>query len=393
MKQIFSGKSVGRPLWMAVLGFVLLAAAGCTSGPTETAWGQMRLIGDPPQILFSFNDRISLIDPLDGQAVALRDENGRVRVDDQGNPRLWEVRAPSTTPAHFYTNPIETDDATLLAFSYERHIFEIDRLAARILNPDGVMLSSRVVAEPLMTDTALYVPLADGGLVSLNPNGFAENWRMETSFGVWAEPLLVDNTLYVSSMDHFLYALDATNGTQRWKLDLGGAVASQPLYQDGFLYIGSFARKVFKISTTGEIVTSYDTGDWVWGTPSWMDGILYTADLAGNVFALRDDGNSFSLVWTRLVATRGIRMTPLIVGDRMLVGSRDHFLYWVNRDTGAELLKREMRGEVLSDLLLLPEGGALDLSEPLVIASTLAREELLVAFTLDNGERRWVYGR
>jgi len=29
----------------------------------------------------------------------------------------------------------------------------------------------------------------------------------------------------------------------------------------------------------------------------------------------------------------------------------------------------------------------------MVVVSTLAREELLVAFTLDDGERRWVYGQ
>ena len=77
--------------------------------------------------------------------------------------------------------------------------------------------------------------------------------------------------------------------------------------------------------------------------------------------------------------------------DALVIGSRDRFVYWISRETGEELVKREMKGEVLSDLLLVEPTENLNV-EPMVVVSTLAREELLVAFTLDDGERRWVYG-
>jgi hypothetical protein len=43
-------------------------------------------------------------------------------------------------------------------------------------------------------------------------------------------------------------------------------------------------------------------------------------------------------------------------------------------------------------LVIGPEQNA-NLTDHLLLVSTMASSELLVAFTLDNGERRWAYGR
>ena len=108
------------------------------------------------------------------------------------------------------------------------------------------------------------------------------------------------------------------------------------------------------------------------------------------MYALRDAGSSFEEVWSRKVAEGAIRMTPLVTADTIILGSRDHNLYWLSLATGEELIKREMRGEVLSDILLIEPSDTV--REPMIIVSTLANEERLVAFSLDRGERRWVYG-
>jgi outer membrane protein assembly factor BamB len=204
----------------------------------------------------------------------------------------------------------------------------------------------------------------------------------------------VDDTLFVTSLDHHLYALDPETGGVRWQLDLEGAVSSTPIYNDGFLYVGSFARKLFKISIDGEIVAQFDTHDWIWGEPTYLDGILYAADLAGYVYALEDNGDSFTAVWEpRKVANGAIRATPLVTGDTIILGSRDRNTYWINRETGVELFHREMVGEVLADLLLLEPSETLNIPEPMVIVGTMANEELLVAFSLGEGQRLWRYGR
>lgn len=383
-------------LWV-LLGalMVMVAASACVGGPTEVSWGHLSLVGEPSNILFAFSDRIVLIDPADGSPVELRDSNGNVRVDDQGNPRLWEVRGTGNTPTQFYTSPVVIDDSRLLATAYTGRLFEVELGAARIVNPEGHPTDGHVVANLLATPEFLYVPLSEGGVEALARPNLTQAWTFESpEHGTWAQPLLADDTLYVTSLDHNLYALDPESGEELWSVDLRGAVASTPFYSDGYLYVGSFARALFKISTSGEIIAEYDTHDWVWGSPVLIDGVLYAADLGGYVYALEDNGDSFEPVWqARQVATRAIRATPVVSDDVIIVGSRDHNTYWIDRDTGTEIFRREMVGEVLADMLLLEPGETLDISEPWVVVSTMSNEELLVAFTVSDGVRQWAYRR
>lgn len=369
-------------------------AASCVSLPIDSTWGDVSVIGSTPNILLAFNDKIVQVDPIDGSLVELLDAEGNVRVDDEGNPRPWQVQVTNGgTGTHFYTRPVQVEAETLLAADYENKLFEIDLAAARIDNPNGIELPGHIVGNPLLTDTMLYVPISDGGLVALDPNDLTELWHFtgDEGKGIWSQPLLVDGTLYVPAMNHFLYALDAETGAEIWRLDLEGAVASTPTYANDALYIGSFALKVFKISLDGSLLAEFPTNGWVWGAPAVAGDMVYVTDLGGYVYALRDSGGSFDEVWNRKVATAAIRMTPLVAGDTLVIGSRDHNVYWISRETGEETIKREVRGEVLSDILLLEPNDTI--SEPTIIVSTIAHEELLVAFTLETGERRWVYPR
>jgi outer membrane protein assembly factor BamB len=373
---------------------LLLTAAACVGGPLEATWGQISLFGEPQNILFAYNDRIVLIDPADGSPVELRDDEGNVRVDDEGNPRVWQVTGASNTQTLFYTTPIAVEDDTLLTAAYNEKLFEVDVAAARINNPEGRTLSGHVVADPLATDDFLYVPLSEGDVEAYARPGLSLEWTFDTEHGVWAQPVLVEDVLYVTSLDHKVYAVDPQTGAEIWALDLGGAVASAPVYSDGYLYVGSFGRELFKISTGGEIVARYATDGWVWSAPVIVDGVVYAADLNGFVYALQDNGTSFEPVWApRKVANGAIRALPIVTEDAIIVGSRDRNTYWISRSTGEEIFRREMVGEILADPVLLEPSETLNIPEPMVVVSTMAHEELLVAFSVEEGQRLWRYGR
>ena len=379
---------------LRILGAVAIAGllvASCVGLPTDSSWGDVSLIGSTPNIMLAFNDKIVQVDPVDGSLINLYDANGNVRMNDEGKPRPWQVQVTGGSPSHFYTRPVQSAGEFLLAADYESKLFEIDPVRAEISNTTGITLPGHVVGNPLLTETILYIPISDGGLVALDATDFTERWHFTATEdkGVWSQPLLVEGRLYVSSMNHHLYALDAETGAEIWNLDLEGAVASTPTFANGALYIGSFAHKVFKISLDGSIIAEFTTSDWVWGAPAVVGDMLYVTDLGGNVYALRDSGSSLDEVWSRKVAGGAIRMTPLVVGDTMVVGSRDHNVYWLDRETGAENRKQETRGEVLSDIVLIEPNDTI--REQTIIVSTIAQEELLVAFSLETGDRRWVY--
>ncbi len=377
----------------------LLVLVGCVPLPIDPSWASVSILNEDQHILYAFHDRVTLIDPLDGSPVELRDSEGNVRVDTaSGNPLLWDVRLQAQPATQFYSAPVVGDEFTLLFPTYSRRIYEIDTAAARINNPEGRLIedestTNHIVTDILATEDSLYVPLSEGDIKAVNRSDWSVRWRFDTPFGVWAPPQIVENLLIFSSLDHSLYALDPQSGDEIWRVDLGGALTSAPAFSGGFLYVGSFANRLFKISLEGDIVAEFTTRDWVWGTPAVADdgATLYVGDSSGWVYAVDISGNGFSELWSRQVAQRAVRATPLVIGDTLIIASRDRRAYWLTREDGVEVFNREVAGEILANPVLVAPTEAV--SEPLVIISTMANQEALVAFTVDNGERRWVYSR
>ncbi|MBZ0299207.1 MAG: PQQ-binding-like beta-propeller repeat protein [Anaerolineae bacterium] len=382
-----------RPLLaVAVMAGVLSAA--CVPIRQEASWPAVSIIGDEQDILVAYQDRVVLINPEDGTPVKLRNSDGEVRLDEEGNARVWEFTGPEGQSTQFYSTPAQLNDETLLIPSFNDLLFEVGLKTARAdKNAAGVALPGPVVSNPVLHDNRLYMGLSERELVALSQDGTTVEWRFTTGHGVWSQPLIIDNVLYFGSLDHFLYAVNATTGDELWKLDLQGAVTEAPAYYEGNLYVGSFARKVLKISLDGEVLAEYKTNDWVWNTPSIVDGVLYAADMGGAVYALDISGRDFQQVWQAQVTNRAIRTTPLVKNEYVIVGSRDKKLYWLNREDGSTFFSRELSDEALSDFLLIEPSDTVNLPEPIIVAGTPSTQELLVAFTLQSGERVWTYGR
>lgn len=387
---VLKPKRHGR-LGVALAALVVLLVSAC--GPThiDPRWSSISVLDDD-KIVLAFGDRLAMVNVLDGTPVSLLDANGTVRLDDQGNPRVWEVHNTEGGQTRFYNTPVVTGPESLLAPSYDMKLLEVDVPVARV-DAGGAALEQHLVSSPLVTEEFIYQGLADHDLVALHPDDFSEAWRVVTGHGIWSKPLLVEDTLYFSSMDHNLYAVDAQTGEVLWTKDLEGAMTSTPIYNDGHLYIGTFAKRVFDVSAeTGDILNELPTADWVWSTPAFADGVLYVSDVGGNVYAF-DTADGFSQLWTVKAAQRSIASTPLVTESTVIVGSRDHNVYWLDRETGEVIDTKATAGEVMADPLLVEPTESNNLQEPLVVVSTTANQELLVAFTLDRGQRVWAYGR
>lgn len=390
-RALFSWRRSTGAAFLLVLAVVLTA---CGPTHTEPRWASLRAVNETGQVILAFGDRLTLVNAVDGKPASLLDADGEVRVDENGNARLWEVVSPDSQQTRFYNAPIFLDEDTMLANSYDRRLLEVDVPAARadgqIVNVDDVQ---HMVSGLVSDGERVYVGLSEHDLLAYNLGTLDLAWRVTTEYGVWAEPVIVDGTVYFSSLDHFLYAVDAETGELRWKTDLQGAITGSPVYQDGHLYVGSFARKVFDVSAeTGEILAEAPTSDWVWSAPAISEDRLYAADVSGSVYAF-DISDGLTQDWAQRVSQRSITPSPLVAGEYIVVGSRDQNVYWLNQSDGAVVDTRQVAGEVLANLVLLEPAETNELTEPLVIVSTSAMNELLVAFTLESGQRQWVYGR
>ena len=378
----------------------VLVLASCTGARVEATWGSLSLIGNPATLVFAYYDRIVQLDPANGQPVALVDNDGNTRVDDQGNPRIWQVPDPDQRNAQtqFYTAPLQIADDTLLFASYSGRIFEVDTATGRVDNGTGTPIGGQSVGNPLLVGDRIYLGYSQANMQALDATNstFPPVWTMTTEHGIYGQPILLDDIIYMASLDHNMYALDADTGEVQWQTDLNGAITSAPALSanSDALYAGSFANALYKVNLQGQIVSSVPAQNWVWGTPAVSGDMIYFGDVSGNLYAAQDTGDALQLVWGPVkVANNAIVATPLVTDSALIVGSRDKNVYWVDPANGSVLQTRETKGEVLGNMLLLEPSDAMPINEPVVVVSTMAHEQLVIAFSLDNGEQLWAYSR
>lgn len=387
----FSGK---RLQFAAMLVLTLLVSTGCVAARMGVSWPSVSLVGPDQYIMVAHGigqgSFLVQIDPADGSEVKLRDSEGKVRVDPEtGEARTWEILESAGQALH--TAPILVEENILLAAEYNKKFIEIDYAAARIDNPSGVTISGQPVADFVVDEEAerIYLGYNSANLEAFDLNTLDLLWTFETQSGVWAKPLLHEGVLYVTSMDHFLYAIDPADGSLIWKIDLDGAAAGTPLLVNDRLYVGTFARTIVEVTLDGEQTAAYTAENWVWGAPVSDGETLYAADLSGFTYALSIPG--LQEVWKVQAAPDGIRPSPLLIDDALVVVSRTGKVAWLNPATGTEFQTRQVDNEILSELLYVPSGETQ--REPLVVVTGVNPNPMMVAFTASDGQRVWEYSR
>ncbi|MCY4147585.1 MAG: PQQ-binding-like beta-propeller repeat protein, partial [Chloroflexi bacterium] len=371
-----------QTLRLALLLLCLFGLTACVGGRIGVSWPSIGLIdlNGEQHIALAYNNDVALLTPSNGlPARLLNPVNGQPLRDNDGNPRSWIFRGSDNGGGQFYAQPIPIAPETMLIADNNSRLLLVDTVVLDVKR--SLPIEGKVVASMLAADGLLYVPFQDGGLAAYALDGLRELWRVPTEEGVWAKPLLVGDLLIFPSLDHYLYAVDRETGRERWKVDLGGGIASTPLLARDRLYVGSFNKRFFEISLEGDILSSYETQNWVWGTPAIdANDIVYLTDLSGYVHAL-DTEAGLALRWSQHIAERGIRAGPLVVGDRVIVASRDGKVYWLHRDDGALINAREIddRPELLGDMLLLEPSATLDIDEPLLLVTSVHDGRLLIA--------------
>ena len=398
---------------------LILVATGCVSRRDGVSWADVTLINDDQHILVSYNDSMVIVDPASGKALTLLDGDGEPRVDEEGNHRIWEIVGGEIS-AKFFASPIniwlDEEENTalvldynnrLLAVNFERACFATFAGACVIdEEPPFIELAGRSIADAVIEDNLLFISFSESDVVALDIDAIQITpdcgryetsncrpdpviWTFETDRGLWSAPVIVGDVVYFSCMDHNMYAVDIATGREIWSRDLGSALASAPLYIPGEnerFYLGTFGQEVYEISMQGEVLAEYDAKGWIWSTPVIMDDVLYVTDLAGYVYAL-DTTNGLNELWKTNTESDGIRPSPLITDELVIVASRDGYVHWLTRETGSLRFSKEVGAEILSELILVERS-----SGALVVVSTVKDDKMLVAFTLDGDESNgWVY--
>jgi hypothetical protein len=115
----------------------------------------------------------------------------------------------------------------------------------------------------------------------------------------------VDSVVLFGAGDGNLYALELTEGRELWRFGTGGRIRSSPAVTEGVVYVGSADGRVYAIGVA--------TGSQLW---------RYEPEGASHVSA------EFGFDRKSIIAS------PAVAGGTVYVGSRDGFMYALDRATG-----------------------------------------------------------
>jgi outer membrane protein assembly factor BamB len=195
-------------------------------------------------------------------------------------------------------------------------------------------LGAAIYAPAAVRDGVAYVGTAGGMFyaVSLADGKFV--WAFAAGRPVFGGAALVGDALFFVCDNGFLFRLDRRTGKELWRYNLGDASVPRILLHQVIDNSGDF---------------DFDTGA---PTPTIAEGVVYVGSGDGSVHAV--DATSGKRIW-RAAVTGKVRVTAIVDPTRVIVGTVDNFLYALDRKTGADLMKWDSRGPIVTAPALIDD--------------------------------------
>jgi outer membrane protein assembly factor BamB len=198
----------------------------------------------------------------------------------------------------------------------------------------------------------LFVGTDSGSAVALDAGSGKVNWTIRTGGRIRAQPTVIGEHVYFSSDDGNLYKLEQRTGAIAWKARIDQGSAPR-------LDLGD---EKFRWDRYGSSVIADDRR-------------LYIGSRDGNMYAL--DPASGAEIW-RFRAGDMVTGTPAIRGDVVIFNSYDKHAYAVKADDGSLRWKRDLKGELPSDVVIADDRALIG-----------SRSYDLNALDPSSGETRW----
>lgn len=223
------------------------------------------------------------------------------------------------------------------------------------------LVSTRAAALP----DRLVVTGTSSGLAGFDLETGALEWSYEQLTGSIGRPtpIVADGTVYIGGSVGAVHAVDAASGEQKWTFDsFPGSVETSPTVIDGVVYAGSGhsweqqeGPNVFAIdAASGEEVWKREMGA-VWSSPQVVDGVMYISEFARPERLVALDADTGQILWELNDGREWVQSSPLVVQDRVFIGTAGGELLAVDRETGAVLWSYEQDETIRSSPVVANE--------------------------------------
>jgi outer membrane protein assembly factor BamB len=283
---------------------------------------------------------------------------------------------------------------------------------------------NEVKASPVIQGDKVVVGSTDGTVYCLNPKG-KPVWTFTTDNAIEAPALLLNNRVYVGNLsghlycldlatgkkiwtyacdnqimgaanwwsngkqtlilvgsyDYFLHAVDATTGKRVWRYEAENYLNAAVAIEKQVAAFGGCDGKLHAVNIlTGKAMVAVEIASYVASSVAMENQRIYVGDYDGKVtcYDLTDKKKR----WVFDLPDKEIPFVgaPSLVGNRVIVGNRDRFVYCLNKNNGHLLWKKNVGNPV----------DASPLSDQHHVLVTTMRGEMLL-LRLSDGQIRWTY--
>lgn len=174
---------------------------------------------------------------------------------------------------------------------------------------------------------------------SVSAVGLLEVWSSRIGSGFFSSPAVgPDGKLFIGSTDSTFYCLNSDGGVEWTFTEPTDFVDTTPVIvvgandSDYALIFGSWDGFVYAVHSSGDLLWSYETLNAVVASPLVIGQRVFVGSSDGFLYCLDiDDGG---LVWDYLVDSE-VQSSPVYFGGRLFVGDRSNKVHALDPQTGA----------------------------------------------------------
>lgn len=216
-------------------------------------------------------------------------------------------------------------------------------------------------ATPLLAGGKIFLGNARGEFYAIDRKTGNPAWKFKTGSAIHSSAMAAGDLVYFSDNEQALYALEEKSGKQRWKFNFGKKLDypwrfdyyySSPVFHGGKIYIGGDDGYFYAIDArTGKVFWKYRAEGIIRSTPLVDEERLYFGDTEAGMYCL--DSRTGAFKWKFRINgdtmrneqygfdRRAITSSPVRIGNKLLFGARDGWLYCIDAISGKPIWKMD----------------------------------------------------
>jgi outer membrane protein assembly factor BamB len=346
-----------RSLLLLLVALSLLVPSTTAVSPTEDEWPQFRgwdtRLGTSPSTIPATNETLWTVDlpdqvqssvaVIDGKALVGCDDGNLYCLEADSGEEIWRFETTNTVQS----SPLVSDGRVYFGSS--------DRQGYCLDLENGTEIWSircnQIVSSPALWSGMVYFSDQWGFVCAVDADDGSEVWNYTLPLDIWASPTVVAGRLYVGDIAGNYVCLDADTGEQVWNRTWSGSeIYSTALVHNGRVLVGTGIGETLECldAATGDTIWTFEAGEEIYSSAAVVGDRLFIHAWP-HIWCLPwddpdDDGTILpeDAIWKFETHDEQGGSSPVVAGDRLVVGSDVGRLFCLETATGEQVWNLSM---------------------------------------------------